>query len=112
MRKAAHNLIKTTVDCACGNELEHRSHGSLGERKGHLYLAFTAIINVPFSRKRAIVPLLECFELKSHRTQMAGKLLTFLLCFIYACTPKYEGINTNKTKKKQQQKTPTSFYLN
>lgn len=24
--KAAHNLIKTTVDCACGNELEHQSH--------------------------------------------------------------------------------------
>lgn len=23
--KAAHDLIKTTVDCACGNELEHQS---------------------------------------------------------------------------------------
>lgn len=29
MRRAAHNLIKTTVDCVCGNELEHQSHGSV-----------------------------------------------------------------------------------
>ena len=28
MRRAAHNLIKTTVDCVCGNELEHQSHDS------------------------------------------------------------------------------------
>lgn len=24
MRRAAHNLIKTTVDCVCGNELEQQ----------------------------------------------------------------------------------------
>lgn len=32
VRKTAHKLIKTTVDCACGNELEQWSHGS-GEHK-------------------------------------------------------------------------------
>lgn len=31
--KAAHDLIKTTVDCVCGNELEHQSHHSVGKEK-------------------------------------------------------------------------------
>lgn len=34
VRRAPHNLIKTTVDRVCGNELERQSHGSVKQEPG------------------------------------------------------------------------------
>lgn len=47
--KAAHDLIKTTVDCVCGNELEHQSHHSVGkENRGRLSLSDTLKLPLQF----------------------------------------------------------------
>lgn len=55
MRRAAHNLIKITVDCVCGNELEQQSNGSVKQETWRM-LIMRVFITTPYFKHR--LPLL------------------------------------------------------